>query len=243
MYRHIRLSPLQIILEHWFLFVSMIVAGYHIAEYVAVRFIPLGVSGCLFRTVLLVSVTFFARLILKEFLTVFKLTAIALRCGVSCGLSLSLSLSLSLCLSPLFLSVSVSVSVSVCLCLCLSVSLSASLSPSLLLSFSLSLSLSLSYLSLSLSLSDPPAPTNKNSPQICLEDEEFLTVPVKTCFISGLFDGVKNWTLKSLFPAHPTPPNCFAPSPPPTLFCASASDPSRHHDRPPMIRFRIAQSS
>ena len=46
-------------------------------QYVAIRFIPLGVSGCILRTVLMISITLMARFVLKELLTVVKITAVA----------------------------------------------------------------------------------------------------------------------------------------------------------------------
>ena len=56
---------------------SMLGAVYHMTQYVAIRFIPLGVSGCILRTVLMISITLMARFVLKELLTVVKITAVA----------------------------------------------------------------------------------------------------------------------------------------------------------------------
>ena len=55
----------------------MLGAVYHMTQYVAIRFIPLGVSGCILRTVLMISITLMARFVLKELLTVVKITAVA----------------------------------------------------------------------------------------------------------------------------------------------------------------------
>ena len=55
---------------------SMLGAVYHMTQYVAIRFIPLGVSGCILRTILMISITLMARFVLKELLTVVKITAV-----------------------------------------------------------------------------------------------------------------------------------------------------------------------
>ena len=55
----------------------MLGATYHMTQYVAIRFIPLGVSGCILRTILMISITLMARFVLKELLTVVKITAVA----------------------------------------------------------------------------------------------------------------------------------------------------------------------
>ncbi len=49
------------------------------SAYAAVRFVALGVAGCINRTVLMLSVALMARLLVKELLTVVKVTAVTIR--------------------------------------------------------------------------------------------------------------------------------------------------------------------